>query len=62
MKPTDCFLETGNYIAGVPDERRRMVRLGAKDEKRIQIREKVWYVLLRTMAVVVNCVHLFPEK
>lgn len=52
---TDCFLQIGAYTAGVPNERRRMVRHGAKDENRIQIRVKRLYTVLKKMAVVVSC-------
>lgn len=58
----DCFLENGDYIAGVPHERKGMVRHGANNEIRIQIREKVWYAMLKKIAVVVNCVYLCTMK
>lgn len=58
MKQRDCFLENGDYIAGVPHERKGMVRHGANGEIRIQIREKVWYAMLKKTVVVVNYVYL----
>lgn len=58
MKQIDSFLENGDYIVGVPHEKKGMVRHRANDEIRIQIREKVWYVMLKKITVIVKCVYL----